>query len=49
MQMNGTYSPDSYVMHISTRMRGTMAVDHEMTMRMRIDAHRLGECTGKED
>jgi len=48
MQMNGTYSPDNYVMHISTKMQGTMAVDQEMTMRMRIDARRVGECAGKQ-
>jgi hypothetical protein len=48
MAMNGTYSPGSYEMHLSTNMSGTTAADQNMTMRMRIEARRVGECTGKE-
>jgi hypothetical protein len=47
MRVSGTYSPDSY----STR--AAMDVDGDngrggMSMKMRSEAHRIGECTGNE-
>lgn len=45
MQMNGTYSPNSYQMQMKAKGgRGGEA----MTMQMSVDAKRIGECTGKE-
>jgi hypothetical protein len=48
MQMAGTYSPDSYQMQTSMKMAGGAGVEG-MSMQLRIDAHRVGECTGKEE
>jgi hypothetical protein len=48
MQMAGTYSPDSYQMQTSMKMAGGTSADGGMSMQMRIDAKRVGECTGKE-
>jgi Protein of unknown function (DUF3617) len=48
MQMNGTYSPDSYQMQMSSKMQSKTEANTSMAMRMRIDAHRVGECTGKQ-
>lgn len=47
MQMAGTYSPDAYQMQTSMKMTGTGG-EGGMSMQLRIDAHRAGECTGKE-
>jgi hypothetical protein len=49
MQMAGTYSPDSYQMQTSMKMDGGSGTQEGMSMQMRIEAHRVGECTGKED
>lgn len=48
MQMAGTYSPESYQMQMSTKVEGAGPAEHGMAMRMRVEAHRVGECTGKE-
>jgi hypothetical protein len=48
MQMAGTYSPDSYQMQTSMKMAGGAGGEGGMSMQMRIDAKRVGECTGKE-
>lgn len=45
MQMAGTYSPNSYKMHMTSK---GGAAGHSMTMEMSVDAKRIGECTGKE-
>ena len=47
MQMAGTYSPDSYNMQTSMKIRSGEA-EGGMAMSMRIEAQRIGECTGKE-
>lgn len=49
MQMSGTYSPDSYQMQMSNKVEAA-AKDAQgaMAMKMRVDARRIGECTGKE-
>lgn len=48
MQMAGTYSPDSYQMQTSMKVDGKGDSGVGMAMRMRIEAQRVGECTGKE-
>jgi uncharacterized protein DUF3617 len=48
MQMTGTYSPESYQMHMSTKVEGGGPAEGGMAMRMRVEAKRIGECTGKE-
>lgn len=48
MKMAGTYSPDSYQMQTSMKASGRDEATGGMTMRMRIEASRVGECTGKE-
>jgi hypothetical protein len=48
MQMAGTYSPDSYQMQTSMKAQGKDEAAGGMSMRMRIEAQRVGECTGKE-
>ena len=45
MQMNGTYSPDSYSMRMNSK--GGPAGE-AMTMQMSIDAKRIGQCAPKE-
>jgi hypothetical protein len=48
MQMAGTYSPDSYRMQTSMKMNSGAGAEGGMAMTMRIEAQRVGECTGKE-
>lgn len=49
MQMAGTYSPDSYQMQMSNKVEAAgKDVEGAMAMKMRVEAHRVGECTGKE-
>jgi hypothetical protein len=45
MQMNGTYSPDSYAMHMNSKGGPAGAA---MTMQMSINAKRIGQCAAKE-
>lgn len=47
MQMAGTYSPDSYQMQTSMTVEGGDKAEAGMAMKMRIEASRVGECTGK--
>jgi hypothetical protein len=44
MAMEGSYSPDSYQMRMTTSFEGAPEPASEMRMRMRIDAKRAGEC-----
>jgi len=44
MTIDGTYSPDSYSTHVSMNMQGGQS----MTMKMRSEAHRIGECTPED-
>ena len=48
MEMAGTYSPDSYRMRMSTATEGGGGPAEGMSMRMRVDARRVGACDGKE-
>jgi hypothetical protein len=45
--MSGTYTPTSYSMDMS--MNGSAGRESGMTMKMHVDANRVGECTGKDD
>jgi hypothetical protein len=47
MQMNGTYSPDAYTMRM-TSMITNPSGPGTMTMKMKVEAKRVGPCTGKE-
>ena len=47
MQMAGTYSPDNYQMQTSMTVEGGDKAESGMSMKMRIEASRVGECTGK--
>jgi hypothetical protein len=44
MDMSGTYSPTDYRLRMTTRTEGAGPAGG-MTMRMRVDARRVGECT----
>ena len=46
MQMAGTYSPDKYQMQMSTKVEGGGESQNGLSMQMRIEAQRVGECTG---
>ena len=48
MEMEGSYSPDSYDMRMTTSLEGAPAPASGMRMRMRVDAERVGECDGSE-
>jgi hypothetical protein len=48
MQMAGTYSPERYQMQTSMKARDGDEAGSGMSMRMRVEAQRVGECTGKE-
>jgi len=43
MEMNGTYSPDSYQMRMKSQTEGEAG--EAMRMQMRVEAKRTGECT----
>ena len=47
MTMAGTYSGDAYRMQMTMQSDGDGA-DSAMAMKMRVDAKRIGACTGKE-
>jgi len=47
MTMQGTYSPDSYNMRVSSK--GEMTPGKAMSMTMSINSRRTGECTGQEN
>ena len=47
MAMDGTYSPESYQMRMKATTEGGPAGGN-VTMQMKVEAKRVGECTGKE-
>lgn len=47
MAVTGTYSPDSYSTHVSMNMQGTPGGN--MTMKVRSEAKRVGECTAADE
>lgn len=48
MQMSGTYSPNAYTMHMTSTQRGGPSEEGNVSMKMKVDAKRIGACTGKE-
>jgi hypothetical protein len=46
MQMQGNYSPDNYEMRMNSRVEGGQG--EGMTMRMKVEAKRTGDCTEKK-
>lgn len=49
MQLNGSYSPETYTMHMSSKAEGEgQGPAANMTMKMKVEAKRIGECTDKE-
>ena len=48
MTMTGTYSPEQYTMRMAMKHDGGPAETAGTTMKMRVEAHRIGDCTGKE-
>lgn len=48
MEMDGSYSPDSYEMRMATRLEGAPEPASGMTMKMRVEAKRIGECTAEQ-
>lgn len=49
MEMAGTYSPESYSMTMSMNQEGGPEPADGMRMRMRVDAKRIGACTGSKE
>lgn len=47
MQMEGTYSGDAYTMRMTSRMEGGEGASN-VSMKIKVDAKRIGECTAKE-
>jgi hypothetical protein len=47
MKVSGSYTPTTY--SIDTAMTGTGGREGGMSMKMHVDAQRIGECTGKDD
>jgi hypothetical protein len=47
MTLNGAYTPETYNMRMAMEAGGGDAAEG-MRMKMRVDAKRVGECTGKE-
>jgi hypothetical protein len=48
MAMVGTYSPEAYDMRMAMTREGGPKSSAGTTMKMHIESHRIGECTGKE-
>ena len=48
MQMTGTYSPDSYRMQTAMNVKPAAGGQGGMSVRMHIEAQRVGECTAKK-
>jgi hypothetical protein len=49
MTMAGTYSPNDYHMQMAMKAEGMPGPASGMSMKMRVDAKRIGECDGSED
>ena len=48
MTLQGAYTPDTYNMQMSMKSQGARP-EASMSMKMRVEANRVGECTGKEE
>ena len=49
MQLAGTYAPETYAMSMSMKQEGGEGASAGMTMKMHVDARRIGECTKAEE
>ena len=49
MTMTGTYAPDEYQMNMAMETEGMPGPASGMSMKMRVDAKRVGECDGTEN
>lgn len=47
MEMNGTYSGEAYTMQMTSTMEGGQSAAN-VSMKIKVDAKRVGECTAKE-
>jgi hypothetical protein len=47
MKVSGSYTPTTY--SVDTAMTGTGGREGGMSMKMHVDAQRIGQCTGKDD
>lgn len=47
MNASGTYTPTTYSLDMASNATGDAA--EKMSMKMHVDSHRVGECTGKDD
>jgi hypothetical protein len=47
MNVTGSYTPTTY--SIDTAMTGSGGRENGMSMKMHVDAQRVGQCTGKDD
>lgn len=47
MEMSGTYEPDTYQMAMSVASKGSSPTE-SMTMKMKVDAKRVGECKASQ-
>ena len=48
IEMEGSYSPNSYDMRMTTRFEGAPEPASGMRLQMRVDAQRVGQCDGTE-
>jgi hypothetical protein len=48
MQLAGTYSPESYQMQTAMKMEGGSEPGAGMSMTLRVDARRIGDCSAKQ-
>lgn len=48
MQMTGTYSPDSYTMHMTSTTNGGQSSEENIAMKMKVEAKRIGKCSGEQ-
>ncbi len=48
MTLTGTYAPDSYRMRMEMKGGGAPGASGTMTMRMRVDSKRIGECSAAD-
>lgn len=48
MKMNATFSSDAYSMHMTSQSKGGSAAEN-VSMQMKVDSKRVGDCTAKTD
>ena len=48
MTMAGTYSPEAYSMHMTTTSQGGPSAQGNLSMKMKVEARRVGECAARQ-